>query len=102
MSQVKKTSMSSLTDNALSLTSRQPMHGGRSRVKVARRTRPPQRARLEVEGLEDRLVPAALVLSNDGTLWLENPGWQTAGRTWIDGNVRSFTQGSDGYYYVLG
>src|SRR5437763_16654185 len=65
---------------------------------------PPRRARLEVEALESRAVPAALipVLGSDGNLWLEAPGWQSTGRTWVDGNVQSFAHGSDGYDYVLG
>jgi hypothetical protein len=62
----------------------------------------PRRARPVVEALEDRVVPAALVLGSDGNLWQEDPGWQNYGRTLIDGNVRGFAQGNDGYMYVLG
>jgi hypothetical protein len=59
---------------------------------------PLRRARLEVETLESRAVPAVLALGNDGNLWQEN----FVSRTWVDGNVWSFQQGSDGYDYVLG
>src|SRR5260370_467497 len=63
----------------------------------------PRRARLEVETLEGRIVPASVipVLGNDGNLWLEAPGWQPTGRTRVDSNVRSFALGSDSYDYVL-
>jgi hypothetical protein len=99
MLQVRKTSLWGLIDNALSLTPWQRWRGGRNRAARPRRARP------EVEALEDRAVPAALppavlTLGVDGNLWLENPGQTT--RTWVDGNVRSFAHGSDGYYYVLG
>jgi hypothetical protein len=59
-------------------------------------------ARPMVEALEDRAVPAFLVLGSDGNLWSEGPGWQTYGRRWVDSNVQSFAQGSDGFVYVLG
>jgi hypothetical protein len=71
-----------------------------SRLRPAQR--PPRRARLEVEALEDRAVPAVLVLGSDGNLWSESPGWQNSGRWWVDGSVKSFAQGSDGFIYVLG
>jgi hypothetical protein len=57
---------------------------------------------LAVEGLEERAVPAALVLGSDGNLWQESPGWQQNGRLLIDGHVRGFAQANDGYIYVLG
>jgi hypothetical protein len=42
------------------------------------------------------------VLGTDGNLWLEAPGWQQTGRTWVDGNVSAFTPVSAGSLYVLG
>ena len=102
MSHLKERSIWSLIGNTLGLTSWERLCGGRNRVKAPPRTRPQQRALAKVETLEDRLVPASLVLGTDGNLWLEDPGWQTNGRILIDGNVRGFAQGSDGYDYVLG
>jgi hypothetical protein len=91
-----------LIDNALGLASCQRWCGGDNVVPGPRRPRPARRARLAVEPLEDRAVPSVAVLSADGNLWLENPGWQTSGRTWIDGNVQGYQLGSDSNYYVLG
>jgi hypothetical protein len=71
-------------------------------TKGPRRGAPPRSARPALETLEDRAVPAALVLGADAKLWLESPGWQSSGRTLVDSNVRGFAQGSDGYDYVLG
>jgi hypothetical protein len=42
------------------------------------------------------------VLGNNGTLWLESPGWQTNGRTFIDSNVVAFIPAGAGDLYVLG
>jgi hypothetical protein len=96
MSQVNERSLWGLIDGALGLTSRQRSCGGRGRA------RGPRRARPGVEALEGRAVPAVLVLGADGNLWQEGPGWQQNGRTWVDGNVQSFAQGTNGYDYVLG
>jgi hypothetical protein len=30
------------------------------------------------------------VEGTDHNLWLEAPGWQNNGRTWVDGNVLAF------------
>jgi hypothetical protein len=30
------------------------------------------------------------VEGTDHNLWLESPGWQQHGRTWVDGNVQAF------------
>src|SRR6516162_9885373 len=77
----------------------------RSWVKGGSRRKPTRQARLGLETLEQRDVPSVTapitVLGTDGKLWLEAPGWQTTGRTWIDSNVRSFAYRSDGYYDVL-
>ena len=37
-------------------------------------------------------------------LWLESPGWQQHGRTWVDGNVQAFAAdpSASGYLYVEG
>jgi hypothetical protein len=67
------------------------------------RRRPTPQARPALETLEDRAVPAQmLVLGTDGNLWQEAPGWQNYGRTFLNSGVRGFAQGSDGYDYVLG
>jgi hypothetical protein len=60
--------MFSLNDTALRLTSRKQLWRGRHRVKMSCRAQQPHRARPEVETLESRLVPAALVLGADGKL----------------------------------
>jgi hypothetical protein len=78
------------------------LRGGRNRVKGPSSTLQPRRARLDVETLEDRVVPSGLVLGTDGNLWQEDPGWQHNGRLLIDSHVRGFAQGKDGYIYVLG
>jgi hypothetical protein len=45
----------------------------------------------------------ALVLGQDGLLWLEAPDWmQTGQRTLVDGNVKGFELSSDGTVFVLG
>ena len=39
----------------------------------------------------------------DHYLWLEAPGWQQNGRTWVDSNVQAFAAATyDGYLYVEG
>jgi hypothetical protein len=78
-----------LIGSALGLTSRR------------KQVQKPHRARPQVESLEDRAVPAVLVLGSNANLWLEAPGWQTNGRTWVDTNVESYALGSDGFDYVL-
>ena len=44
------------------------------------------------------------VLGTNGNLWLESPGWQQHGSTWVDGNVQAFTPDPQkpGYVYVEG
>jgi hypothetical protein len=42
----------------------------------------------EVEGRQ--LLSNLFVLGTDQKLWLEGPGWQQTGRTFIDANVQAF------------
>ena len=97
-----KTTMWCLIDKTLGMRSWRWLAGGRDRVRGPCNARPLHRAPLEVETLENRVVPSGLVLGTDGNLWKEAPSWQTDGRLLIDGNVRGFQQGNDGYIYVLG
>ena len=35
-------------------------------------------------------ITALYVEGTDHNLWLESPGWEQHGRTWVDGNVQAF------------
>ncbi len=58
----------------------------------------------EVEGRQLLSNTPLYVLGTNGTLWLESPGWQQHGRTWVDGNVQAFAAdpSASGYLYVEG
>src|SRR5208283_4454533 len=58
----------------------------------------------EVEGRQLLSNTPLYVLGTNGTLWLESPGWQQHGRTWVDGNVQAFAVDlqKPGYLYVEG
>src|SRR5262249_21327398 len=61
--------------------------------------------RPNLEQIEGRqLLSNLYVLGTDGNLWLEAPGWQQHGRTWVDGNVQAFAVDPFvyGYVYVEG
>ena len=42
------------------------------------------------------------VEGTDHNLWLEAPGWQQHGRTWVDSNVQAFAPAGNGNVYVEG
>ena len=71
-------------------------------------TRPASRRRrswlpsLEEVERRELLSTAPLYVLGNGNLWLEAPGWQTNGRTFIDSNVVSFVPAGAGDVYVLG
>ena len=44
----------------------------------------------EVEGRQLLSNTPLYVLGTNGNLWLEAPGWQQDGRTWVDSNVQAF------------
>ena len=71
--------------------------------KTATRRRRSWRPELEqVEGAQ--VLSSLYVLGTDHNLWLEAPGWQQQGRTFVDSNVLAFAAApqNPGYLYVEG
>jgi hypothetical protein len=79
------------------------MNFPRSNTRPANRRR--RSCRPNLEEVEGRLLLSnapLYVLGDNGNLWLESPGWQTTGRTFVDWSVKAYAPAAAGDLYVLG